>query len=295
MSEATAFMITSMLQDVALVGGTPYNVACKTGTTNYDESTHNSMGLPYDAVRDSWVVGYSTQTTIGMWYGYDNITRESVAQGYVLHQTPAAIQKDRLFLALVYSGAMEGDRAGFSQPGSVSKVAVSPNSNPPKLAIPGQEAVYEYFKKGTEPTEYDFSHYRLPAPSNLTISDKDGKVTLSWGAVSPGDLATGDHGTFGYNVYKDGVLVTWTDKTSYTYTPSDGVYGTYKVIATYKSYNDIQSNAAEKKYTKAPEITCPSDATVSNNTCVCTDTNKEYDATSKTCKEKQQNNENENE
>ena len=286
MSEATAYMITSMLQDVALVGGTPSNVACKTGTTNYDESTHYSMGLPYDAVRDSWVVGYSSKTTIGMWYGYDNITRESVAQGYVLHQTPAAIQKDRLFLALVYSGAMEWDRAGFSQPASVTRVNISPNSNPPKLAIPGQPAVSELFKKGTEPTEYDFSNYKLAAPSNLKITDDGTKVTLSWGAVSPGDLVKEDHGKFGYNIYKDGVLVTWTDKTSYTYAPSDGVYGTYKVIGTYKSYNDVQTNAAEKKYEKIT-ITCPSDATVSGTTCVCKDKDKEYDATSKTCKAKE--------
>ena len=284
MSDSTAYMITSMLQDVALIGGTPGNVACKTGTTNYDESTHNSMGLPYDAVRDSWVVGYSTQTTIGMWYGYDNITPESVAQGYVLHQTPAAIQKDRLFLALVYSGAMEANRAGFAQPASVTRVNVSPNSNPPKLAIPGQPAVSELFKKGTEPTEYDFTNYKLPAPSNLKITDDGTKVTLSWGAVSPGELATGDHGAFGYNVYKDGVLVTWTDKTSYTFTPSGSIYGTYRVIGTYKSYNDIQTNAAEKKYEK---ITCPSDATVSGTTCVCKDTTKEYDDKTKTCKSKE--------
>ncbi len=295
MSDSTAFMISSMLQNVELVGGTPSNVACKTGTTNYDESTHNNLNLPYDAVRDSWVVGYSTQTTIGMWYGYDNLTIESVAQGYVLHQTPAAIQKDRLFLALVYSGAMEGNRAPFNAPGSVTQVAVSPNSNPPKLAIPGQPAVQEYFKKGTEPTEYDFSNYKLPAPSNLKITDDGTKVTLTWGAVSPGSLATGDHGAFGYNIYKDGVLVTWTDKTTYTYTPTNGVYGTYKVIGTYKSYNDIQTNAAEKKYTKQPAITCPTDAKVENNKCVCTDTNKVYDETTKTCKEKEQNQEQEKE
>ena len=287
MSDSTAYMITSMLQDVALIGGTPANVACKTGTTNYDESTHNSMGLPYDAVRDSWVVGYSTQTTIGMWYGYDNITPESVAQGYVLHQTPAAIQKDRLFLALVYSGAMEAYRADFVQPASVTRVNVSPNSNPPKLAIPGQQAISELFKKGTEPTEYDFSNYRLPAPGNFKITDDGTKVTLSWSAVSPGDLASGDHGPFGYNIYKDGVLVAWTDKTSYTYTPSGGVYGTYKIIGTYKSYNDIQTNAAEKKYSKPEPVKCPTDATVSGTTCVCNDSNKEYDETTKTCKTKE--------
>ena len=287
MSEATAYMISSMLQDVALVGGTPTYVACKTGTTNYDESTHNALGLPYDAIRDSWVVGYSTKTTIGMWYGYDNLTRESVAQGYVLHQTPAAIQKDRLFLALVNSGAMEWNRSPFNQPASVVRVNVAQGSNPAKLAVPGQPAVSELFKKGTEPTEYDFSNYRLPAPGNFKAVDAGGgKVTLSWGAVSPGDLATGDHGTFGYNVYKDGVLVTWTDKTTYTYAPNDGIYGTYKIIATYKTYNDIQSNAAEYKLSKAPAVTCPSDATVSGTTCKCNDANKEYDATTKTCKAK---------
>ena len=290
MSDATAYMIASMLQDVALIGGTPANVACKTGTTNYDESTHNNLNLPYDAIRDSWVVGFSTKTTIGMWYGYDNLTRESVAQGYVLHQTPAAIQKDRLFLALVYSGAMEANREAFVQPASVSRVNVAQGSNPAKLAIPGQPAVSELFKKGTEPTEYDFSNYRLPAPGNFKITDAGGKVTLSWSAVSPGELANGDHGTFGYNIYKDGVLVTWTDRTTYTYAPSDGVYGTYKIIATYKSYNDIQSNAAEKTYSKPapkPTITCPDDAKVENDKCVCTDTTKVYDETTKTCKAKE--------
>ncbi|MBQ9018910.1 MAG: transglycosylase domain-containing protein [Bacilli bacterium] len=294
MSDATAFMISSMLQDVALVGGTPYNVACKTGTTNYDESTHESMGLPYDAIRDSWVVGYSTQTTIGMWYGYDNITPESVAQGYVLHQTPAAIQKDRLFTSLVYAGAMETDRGAFNPPNSVSKVGIAPGSNPPKLAVPGGEAVYEYFKKGTEPTEYDLSNYKLPAPGNFKISDSNKKVTLSWNAVSPGEFAKEEHGKFGYNIYKNNVLVTWTDKTSYTYTPSDGVYGTYKIIATYKSYNDIQSEAAVKKY-EAPKpdpvpeekITCPEDTKLENNKCVCTDTTKIYDEKTKTCKTKE--------
>ena len=290
MSDATAYMIASMLQDVALIGGTPANVACKTGTTNYDESTHNNLNLRYDAIRDSWVVGFSTKTTIGMWYGYDNLTRESVAQGYVLHQTPAAIQKDRLFLALVYSGAMEANREAFVQPASVSRVNVAQGSNPAKLAIPGQPAVSELFKKGTEPTEYDFSNYRLPAPGNFKITDAGGKVTLSWSAVSPGELANGDHGTFGYNIYKDGVLVTWTDRTTYTYAPSDGVYGTYKIIATYKSYNDIQSNAAEKTYSKPapkPTITCPDDAKVENDKCVCTDTTKVYDETTKTCKAKE--------
>ena len=252
MSDATAFMISSVLQDVALTGGTPTNVACKTGTTNFDEKTMNDYNMPYDAIRDSWVIGYSTKTTIGMWYGYDDFTRQSIAEGYVLHNVPASIQKDRLFNALVSAGAMEGNREAFTQPASVTKIGISPGSNPAKLAAPGAPAVYEYFKKGTEPTEYDTSNYKISAPGNLKVTDSNGKVTISWSAVSPGELGNDSHGKFGYNIYKDDILITWTDKTTYTFTPSDGVYGTYKVIATYKSYNDIQSDAAVTNY-EAPK------------------------------------------
>ena len=288
MSDATAFMISSVLQDVQLTGGTPYNVACKTGTTNFDDVTMNKYNMPWDAIRDSWVVGYSTKTTMSMWYGYDDFTMESIAQGYVLHNVPATIQKDRLYIALVNSGAMEADRAPFVQPNSVSKVAIAQGSNPPKLAVPGGPAVSEYFKKGTEPTEYDFTNYKLPAPANLrVVEDGGGKVSMSWGAVSPGELGNEQHGKFGYNIYKDDVLVTWTDHTSYSFTP-DNVYGTYKVIATYKSYNDIQSNAAVAELKKKEEPkppTCPSEAPAdSSGNCVCTDTSKTYDPNEKKCK-----------
>ena len=49
MSDATAFMIASVLQDVSLVGGNPNNVACKTGTTNYDDKIMNEYNMPWDA------------------------------------------------------------------------------------------------------------------------------------------------------------------------------------------------------------------------------------------------------
>ena len=248
MSDATAFMISSVLQDVALTGGTPHNVACKTGTTNYDDITMENYDMPYDAIRDSWVIGYSTKTVIGMWYGYDSLTKDLIHQGYILHNIPATIAKDRLFNALVSAGAMESNREAFVQPASVVKVGVAANSNPAKLAAPGQETVYEYFKKGYEPTEYDTSNYRLPAPGNLTITESGGRVTLSWSPVDPGSFAKEEYGKFGYNVYKDGVLIDWTDRTTYSFKPSGSVYGTYKVIATYKSYDSIQSDAATKKY-----------------------------------------------
>ena len=248
MSDATAFMISSVLQNVALTGGTPYNMAVKTGTTNYDEQTMNNNNLPWDAIRDSWVVGYSTKTTMAVWYGYDYIDSY-----YCLHNIPATIAKDRLYNALVSAGAVESDRAAFKQPSSVVQVAVSPGSNPAKLALPGQEAVYEYFKKGYEPTEYDTSKVKLPAPSNLKLTEKNGKITLSWGAVDPGVLADSTHGTFGYNIYKDNVLIDWTSKLTYTYTPSGSPYGTYKVVASYKTFDGVKSEEAVKEYKEEEE------------------------------------------
>lgn len=245
MSDATSFMISSVLQDVSLTGGTPKNVACKTGTTNFDDNTMKSYRMPNDAIRDSWVVGYSTKTVIGMWYGYDSFTKQSIADGYVLHNVPATIQKDRLFNALVSAGAMESNREEFKLPSSVVKVGVAAGSNPAKLASPGQSAIYEYFKKGYEPNEYDTNSYKLPAPGNLKANESGGKVTLSWSSVNHSSMSTSsDYGKFGYNIYKDGVLIGWTDKTSYSFTPDGSVYGTYKVVATFKSYSGITSEAA---------------------------------------------------
>ena len=287
MSDATAFMISSVLQNVSLSGGTPHNVACKTGTTNYDDITMENYNMPWDAVRDSWVVGYSTKTVIGMWYGYDSLTKDQIAEGYILHNIPATIAKDYLFNAYVNSGAMEANRAEFVQPSSVVKIGVASGSNPPKLAAPGAGAVYEYFKKGFEPTEYDTSNYKLPAPGNFRVSQAGGRVSLSWSAVDPSILANPAHGRFGYALYKDGVLIDWTDKTSYSYTPSSP-WGTYKIIAKYKNYDDVQSNAATaalKEPEPEPQVTCPADATYNALTkkCDCIDKTKTYDPATNTC------------
>ena len=244
MSDATAFMITKMLEDVALTGGTPKNVACKTGTTNYDSTAMDSYNLPYDAIRDSWLVGYSTKTVIALWYGYDYIDRE-----YVLHNVPATMQKDYIFKALINSGAMEANRESFVQPQSVSKVAVVAGSKPPKL--PGAytgEVVYEYFKKGYEPDEV-YEIEKLDKPKNLKAKyDKTTKkVTLTWDKVDQGNTADKNYGTFGYNIYLGSTLIGFTEKTTYTYTPINTPYGTYKVIAAYKGYSEIQSEEATYK------------------------------------------------
>ena len=245
MSDATAFMISDVLQDVALTGGTPTNVAAKTGTTNYDSEYMEKHNLPGDAIRDSWVVGYSTKTVIALWYGYQN---NDTTGRYVLHNVPATIQKDRIFNALVKAGAMESNREAFKQPSSVVKLGIISGSNPPIVAGSGYtgSVVYEYFKKGHEPEETDLSSIKLGKPGSLKVSydESSNKVTLSWSAVDPGDNK--NLGTFGYNVYIGSTLIAFTENTSYTYTlsGSSSPYGTYKVVATFKGYSGVQGTAA---------------------------------------------------
>ena len=248
MSDATAYMITSVLQDVALIGGTPKGIAVKTGTTNFDAEYMKKKGLPSDAIRDSWAVGYSTETAVAMWYGYDYADPV-----HCLRNLPSSREKDKLYRALIYSGAMEANRASFKQPSSVERVAIAKGSDPAKLAIPTtKEVVHELFKKEHIPTEYDEAP--LSTPKNFTgkYNELTKRVILSWDAVEPSPQAKDSYGTLGYNIYKNGVLLDWTEKTSYSF-ETTSPYDTYKIIATYKSYSGIQSDPAKFKLEKKVE------------------------------------------
>ena len=245
MSDATAFMISSILKDVALTGGKPGNIAAKTGTTNYDDVTMRNNHMPSDAVRDSWVIGYTPTTAIGMWYGYDYIDKNGQ---YVLRNIPATIQKDKLFLALA-RGIMKGDSSDFAMPDSVVKLGIVTGSNPPQLATNGYSGgvTYEYFKKGHEPEETVVS--KLATPTGLKVSYSGDKVTITWNGV--GKLEKDEnYGQFGYNVYQGSRLLTFTSGTSYTFKTANP-YDTYKVVATYKSYSGAQSDAATYKLTSS--------------------------------------------
>ena len=284
MSDATAFMISDVLQDVALTGGTPTNVAAKTGTTNYDSNFMEKYpAMPSDAIHDSWVVGYSTKTVIALWYGYQN---NDTTGRYVLHNVPATIQKDRIFNALVKAGAMESNREAFKQPSSVVKLGIISGSNPPIVAGSGYtgSVVYEYFKKGHEPEETDLSSIKLGKPGNLKVSydESSNKVTLSWSAVDPGDNK--NLGTFGYNVYIGSTLIAFTENTSYTYTlsGSSSPYGTYKVVATFKGYSGVQGTPATYTLEEPDEPTEPTDP-YEEEKKQCAASGGTWDSTTNTC------------
>ena len=286
MSDATAFMISDVLQDVALTGGTPTNVAAKTGTTNFDDKTMEANNMPGDAIRDSWVVGYSTKTVIALWYGYNEIDKTGQ---YVLHNVPATIQKDRIFNALVRAGAMESDRETFVQPSSVVKLGIISGSNPPVVAGSGYTGsiVYEYFKKGYEPEEKDLSSIKLAKPGNfkVTYDENNNRVTMSWSAVDPGD--NGSLGTFGYNVYIGSTLIGFTENTSYTYTlGNSSPYGTYRVVATYKGYSGLQGTAATYTLEELEEPITPiepEEPTIPTDETSCIEAGGIWDSTNNSC------------
>ena len=244
MEDSTAFMITSMLDDTSITGGGAMDrVAMKTGTTNFDENTRKRLGMADDAIRDSWVVGYTTKTVIAMWYGYEETTAESVAQGYYCHNLSGTIQRDRLFTAIA-NEVFEDNKEEFTMPESVVRVPLISGSSTAKIAGTGYSGsiLYEFFKKDHEP-KGNVETSNLATPTGLTASYSNSSVRLSWNAVNPGN-ADSSYGEFGYNVYFNNTLLGFTTNTSYTINNPSNPYGTYKVVATFQKYDGLNSDAA---------------------------------------------------
>ena len=245
MEDSTAFMITSMLDDTSITGGGAMDrVAMKTGTTNFDEKTRERLGMADDAIRDSWVVGYTTKTVIAMWYGYEETTAESVAQGYYCHNLSGTIQRDRLFTAIA-NEVFEDNKEEFTMPESVVRVPLISGSSTAKIAGTGYSGsiLYEFFKKDHEP-KGNVETSNLATPTGLTASYSNGSVRLSWNAVNPGNVDTSTYGEFGYNVYFNNTLLGFTTNTSYTVNNPSNPYGTYSVRAVFKKVDDLNSEAA---------------------------------------------------
>lgn len=242
MSEATAYMISSVLQDVQLTGGSIKNVAAKTGTTNFDDATVKARGLPADAIRDSWVVGYTTKTVISMWYGYDSNENSQ----YVLRNIPATIAKDKEFKAL--ANAFEQNKEDFKMPDTVERINIISGTNPARQAPDGYTGpvVSELFLKDNLPNSASSNvedDVKLPNPTNLSGTYSSGKVVLTWtGVTAP---SNNGYGKIVYNVYRGNTLLKVVDGTTYTDTnPGNGTVK-YKVVATYESYNALASDGAE--------------------------------------------------
>ena len=190
-----------------------------------------------------------------MWYGYDkiydgkktNYYLKSVTSGFKVN---VQTERNRLY---VTAGKVLFTSNGkdFKVPNTVVRVAVEKGSNPAKLAsssTPSGKVTYEYFRKGTEPTEVSTAYSKLGNVTGLTATyDAATKnVRLSWKAAAKSNDADVTYGDFGYKIYKDNKYVTFTTNTYYNYTGSDSE-GTYKVVTSYRNYSDIDSSGATAK------------------------------------------------
>lgn len=136
-SQQTAFLITSMMQDVINYGtgwrikalGRP--AAGKTGTTN--------------DYRDAWFVGYTTGLTACVWVGFDDLRPLGPQETGAKAASPIWLNFMR-----AASGSESPD---FSVPEGIVRYPIDPATGLlVKEEIPG--ILKEYFKEGTQPTQF---------------------------------------------------------------------------------------------------------------------------------------------
>jgi membrane carboxypeptidase/penicillin-binding protein len=165
-SPRTAYLVTSMLQDVVNAGtaaqvrslGFTQPAAGKTGTTN--------------EYRDAWFVGYTPALVTGVWVGYDK-PRTIVPGGYAAQ---LAVPLWTRFM----SAATRGERSrAFRVPDSIVTAEICPLSG--KLATdacrrdPQNHTYTEHFAEGTEPVDLCPYHFQT----------RTAPFTLASGATPP--------------------------------------------------------------------------------------------------------------
>lgn len=140
-SPETAFLITSMMEDVVRYGtgwrakalGRP--VAGKTGTTN-------------DYV-DAWFLGYTPQLVAGVWVGFDGM--ESLGR-----QETGARAASPIWVSFMNEALKDEPPEDFFIPEGITMIDIDPETG---LLAQSEEAIIEFFKKGTAPRVY--APYRI--------------------------------------------------------------------------------------------------------------------------------------
>lgn len=134
-SPQTAFLITSMMEDVVKYGtgwrakalGRP--VAGKTGTTN--------------DYRDAWFIGYTTDLVAAVWVGFDDMRPLGPLETGARAASP-------IWVSFMKS-AVKGEPQEFSLP---DEGIVSYSIDPATGLLSRDDGIKEYFKKGTEPKQF---------------------------------------------------------------------------------------------------------------------------------------------
>lgn len=153
MSPQTAFLVTSMLEDVVKRGtgwraralGRP--VAGKTGTTN--------------EYYDAWFIGFTPELAAGVWVGFDTIQTLGDEETGSRAAAPVWVSFMKKALRHMTPTDDDGGRQGkpFPVPDGIVTVVIDPLTG--LLATNESEKMVEFFKEGTVPSEYSTDFYRL--------------------------------------------------------------------------------------------------------------------------------------
>lgn len=135
-SPQTAFLITSMMEDVVKYGtgwrakALNRPVTGKTGTTN--------------EYRDAWFVGYTPHLVSVVWVGFDDMRPLGTQETGARAASPIWVS----FMKAVLNSEPED----FSMPEGIVSYSIDPATG--LLSREESEGIKEYFKKGTEPKEF---------------------------------------------------------------------------------------------------------------------------------------------
>lgn len=147
MKPTTAFLINTILNDV--FKGSSYNqtktyMMAKTGQTNYDSNTIKKYNLPANATKDSLLIAYTKDITIGIWVGYEKITTGKYLD-YYKKNIPRSIMK------LLLDSFAE-DNQYYELIDGIEKKYITIYDN--KAYLAKENGYYEYFLEGTQPLSY---------------------------------------------------------------------------------------------------------------------------------------------
>lgn len=145
MRPSSAFFINTILHDV--FKSSSYNIdgymMAKTGQTNYDAKTLKEYNIPIGSTKDSYVISYTKDITLGIYIGYDIISSKTYLDRDKT-QIPRTIMK--YFMRKYQNNAKE-----ITMP---KDIEVKKCSIIGSLLYLDQNGKYDYFIKDVYPLEY---------------------------------------------------------------------------------------------------------------------------------------------
>ena len=288
MEETTAYMINNIL--IGVYGGrgpSGAQIGGKTGTTNLNADTKKKYGLPGGATNDFWIVSYSSDYSIALWYGYDSLGKKD-ENGKPLYLTSGMGGTARRRIMNYLATHIHKSNSKFPTTKGITTANIELESFPTQLCsefTPSNLCKSEYFVSGAEPTEVSSRFSKLTAPTNGSASSSGSTVLVKWDSVATPDAVDqkklaehfneyyGDHaeryynnrlnyianniGEFGYDVYVKvnggaETYVGFTTNNSYSYTGSGNLE--FIIRSSYSIFKSNRSDGLSIKTTASGSI-----------------------------------------